>query len=138
MYIELVDKIIKIPPTNKYLVAGENNPQKFIFKIPKNLTTINKDYSKIFLLWKLNSNETVEEELEYLMEDLEYLYFKRNITLEQTLKEGTLTIQIKILRNIDTVQSEEIDPEFFVSSGYEENGFWYSFQNSFIITSKLQ
>ena len=72
------------------------------------------------------------------MEDSEYLYFKKNITLEQTLEEGTLTIQIKILRNIDTVQSEEIDPEIFVSSGYEENGFWYSFQNSFIITSKLQ
>ena len=34
MYIELVDKIIKIPPTKKYLVVGEDNPQEFIFKIP--------------------------------------------------------------------------------------------------------
>ena len=53
MYIELVDKIIKIPPTKKYLVVGEDNPQEFIFKIPKKLITSDEKQSKVFLLWKL-------------------------------------------------------------------------------------
>lgn len=137
MYIELVDKIIKIPPTKKYLVAGEDNPQEFIFKIPKKLITSDEKQSKVFLLWKLNENELVEEELNYLMSDFEFVYFKKNFTLEQTTEEGTLAIQIKIVKNIETI-SEDIDKEMFVPSDYEENGLWYSFKNSFIIAPKLQ
>ena len=137
MYIELVDKIIKIPPTKKYLVVGEDNPQEFIFKIPKKLITSDEKQSKVFLLWKLNENELVEDELNYLMNDFEFIYFKKNFTLEQTTEEGTLAIQIKIVKNIETI-SEDIDKEMSVPSDYEENGFWYSFQNSFIITPKLQ
>ena len=137
MYIELVDKIIKIPPTKKYLVAGEDNPQEFIFKIPKKLITSDEKQSKVFLLWKLNENELVEEELNYLMSDFEFVYFKKNFTLEQTTEEGTLAIQIKIIKNIETT-SEDIDKEMFVPSDYEENGLWYSFKNSFIIAPKLQ
>ena len=137
MYIELVDKIIKIPPTKKYLVAGEDNPQEFIFKIPKKLITSDEKQSKVFLLWKLNENELVEEELNYLMSDFEFVYFKKNFTLEQTTEEGTLAIQIKIIKNIETT-SGDIDKEMFVPSDYEENGLWYSFKNSFIIAPKLQ
>ena len=137
MYIELVDKIIKIPPTKKYLVVGEDNSQEFIFKIPKKLITSDEKQSKVFLLWKLNENELVENELNYLMSDFEFIYFKKNFTLEQTTEEGTLAIQIKIVKNIKTI-SEDIDKEMSVPSDYEEDGFWYSFQNSFIITPKLQ
>ena len=137
MYIELVDKIIKIPPTKKYLVVGEDNSQEFIFKIPKKLITSDEKQSKVFLLWKLNENELVEDELNYLMSDFEFIYFKKNFTLEQTTEEGTLAIQIKIVKNIKTI-SEDIDKEMSVPSDYEENGFWYSFQNSFIIIPKLQ
>ena len=137
MYIELVDKIIKIPPTKKYLVVGEDNPQEFIFKIPKKLITNDEKQSKVFLLWKLNENELVEEELNYLISDFEFVYFKKNFTLEQTTEEGTLAIQIKIIKNIETT-SEDIDKEMFVPSGYEENGLWYSFKNLFIIAPKLQ
>ena len=137
MYIELVDKIIKIPPTKKYLVVGEDNSQEFIFKIPKKLTTSDEKQSKVFLLWKLNENELVEDELNYLMSDFEFIYFKKNFTLEQTTEEGTLAIQIKIIKNIETT-SEDIDKEMFVPSDYEENGLWYSFKNLFIIAPKLQ
>lgn len=152
--IELVDKIIKIPATKRVLVRHDNNAETFIIRIPRTLFTDDINNTTIFLLAKTNSGNLIIKPLEYLSEDDEYVEYKWEVTREYTSEEGKLTIQIKIVRDIDEIIkddnneeenietedniTEEIDPDMMVSTGANSNGEWYSYQNSFLITNVLQ
>lgn len=100
MIISLEKRIIKIPATCKVIMQRESE-EKHLIKIPKTLLTDENEKSEIFLLSKLNNNNTVETKLDFLETDIyNNNYYIWNLTEDFTSEEGTLKIQIKIKRNV--------------------------------------
>lgn len=140
MTIELIDKLIKIPARENVLVSTEDNPKTVIIKIPRELLTSELKNSQVFILTQLNEKEAKIEELTYLTDTLHYVYYQWKISREHTSQEGKLIIQIKILKNIpeNTELIDDIDPDFSVPVGLNEDGVWLSYQNQFKILNVLK
>ena len=139
MVIELVEKIIKITPTN-YLVQEDNNSSKIQVKIPKELLTFKNSNSKVYLITKLNKNEKIENELQYYYESEEFVYYTCTFIEEQTKESGELKIQIKIEKNIPENTEDddnEIDEGILFPMTYEQNGIWFSLPNTIQIIESI-
>lgn len=135
--IELNNKIIKIPPKLKYLMAGEE--KEIIIKVSKTLFTTKKENSNFILIIKNNDGEAEETILDYFGEDDLNFYYKWNLNKEKTI-EGKLFLQFKITRTLEETEDkeDEIDPDFLVPYGDDTNGVWYSTVNFIEIDKSLQ
>lgn len=135
--IELNNKIIKIPPKLKYLMAGEE--REIIIKISKTLFTTEKENSNFILIIKNNDGEAEETILDYFGEDDLNFYYKWNLNKEKTI-EGKLFLQFKITRTLEETEDkeDEIDPDFLVPYGDDTNGVWYSTVNFIQIDKSLK
>lgn len=135
--IELNNKIIKIPPKLKYLMAGEE--REIIIKISKTLFTTEKENSNFILIIKNNDGEAEEIILDYFGEDDLNFYYKWNLNKERTI-EGKLFLQFKIIRTLEETENkeDEIDPDFLVPYGDDTNGVWYSTVNFIEIDKSLK
>lgn len=135
--IELNNKIIKIPPKLKYLMAGEE--REIIIKISKTLFTTEKENSNFILIIKNNDGEAEETILDYFGEDDLNFYYKWNLNKEKTIK-GKLFLQFKITRTLEETEDkeDEIDPDFLVPYGDDTNGVWYSTVNFIQIDKSLK
>lgn len=135
--IELNNKIIKIPPKLKYLMAGEE--REIIIKVSKTLFTTEKENSNFILIVKNNDGEAEEIILDYLGEDDLNFYYKWNLSKEKTI-EGKLFLQFKITRTLEETEDkeDEIDPDFLIPYGDDTNGVWYSTVNFIEIDKSLK
>lgn len=107
--LELVDRIIKIPANKEVLVMYDDNPEEFLIRIPRALLTYDVEQSTVFLLTQLNDSEPRIEVLEpYYGEDdwIDYLW---KVKKEYTAIEGYLTIQLKIVRDVEELP-QPVDP----------------------------
>lgn len=135
--IELNNKIIKIPPKLKYLMAGEE--REIIIKVSKTLLTTEKENSNFILIIKNNDGEAEETILDYFGEDDLNFYYKWNLNKEKTI-EGKLFLQFKITRTLEETEDkeDEIDPDFLIPYGDDSNGIWYSTVNFIQIDKSLK
>lgn len=138
MIIELVNKVIKIGPTN-YFVQEDDNPSEIQVIIPRELLTLKTKNSKVFLITKLNKNEKIENELQYYYENEQFAYYSYNLTKEQTKESGELKIQIKIIKELpeNTEDNEKIDEGILFPMTYEQNGVWFSLPNTLKIIESI-
>lgn len=135
--IKLNNKIIKIPPKLKYLMAGEE--REIIIKVSKTLFTTEKENSNFILIIKNNDGEAEEIILDYFGKDDLNFYYKWNLNKEKTI-EGKLFLQFKITRTLEETENkeDEIDPDFLVPYGDDSNGVWYSTVNFIQIDKSLK
>lgn len=110
MIISLVNKIIRISPTCKTIMQGDQE-KEILIKIPRKLLPDNLEKSKVSMLVQLNNNEIIEDILSVFMDDEEYVSYLWDLKEEYTIEEGILQIQIKIKIKISEEITEPTEPE---------------------------
>lgn len=116
MIISLVNKIIRISPTCKTIMQGDQE-KEILVKIPRKLLPDSLEKSKVSMLVQLNNNEIKEDVLSILTDDEEYVSYLWNLKEEYTAEEGILQIQIKIEIKMSEEIVEPIEPEKPVEPG---------------------
>lgn len=110
MIISLVNKIIRISPTCKTIMQGDQK-KEILVKIPRKLLSDSLEKSKVSMLVQLNDNEIKKDVLSILTDDEEYVFYLWDLKEEYTAEEGILQIQIKIEIKISEEIVEPIEPE---------------------------
>lgn len=125
--LELVDRIIKIPANKEVLVMHDDNPEEFLIRISRALLTYDIEQSTVFLLTQLNDNEPRIEVLEPYYGEDDWIDYIWKVKKQYTAMEGYLTIQLKIVRDIEPAPeppTEEINCNIickYVGNGANES-----------------